>query len=100
MSASTQWDTIWTEAKSPGVDSAPQDTLCDKSGFGTIAKELCLYIKHSAAEPSFLYKYEDDIVIAEPTLDQVGTVKQALRKRYKTKNLGPVEFAPGWESKA
>jgi len=63
-------------------------------GFNLINKDSCVFRYHEYQD-AYLCLYVDDIIIAAATILVIKALKEFLRKQYKIKDLGELQFFLG-----
>ena len=66
-------------------------------GFMRTAADLCVYVRHSNVEYSFVIVHVDDLMIFARTQDDINTIKRGLMTEFSIKELGELKYCLGIE---
>ncbi|KAE9023480.1 hypothetical protein PR003_g13857 [Phytophthora rubi] len=71
--------------------------VCLGNGFKSCGVDQCVYVKRSKNGFIYVCLYDDDMIIAAKTSEDIREVKDALKNAFKMKELGPAKFILGME---
>ena len=81
--------------QSPKCWNANLDSFLKKLGFNQSQNDSCVYTKSENNNIFIIAVYVDDLILASKSMDDLRSLKSALKLEYKMKDLGKLEYFLG-----
>ena len=88
---------IYGLRQSPRLFNRNLDQTLSNIGLSKSKHDACLYIRKVGNEVSYISVYVDDLVIAASSMTEMNMLKKQLKKHYRMKDLGQLNYILGME---